>query len=169
MAVATYLPSSIYVGGASGNLTQTFYVANTNTNSAGALEGVGVAASLTSSTSPYSAVLQFNLATTSTGALTLRALALANASTGVAKFTVNDGVTAVSSGGIGATSLTAETQSSVTWTTSVGSNPDAIIETNVVLASSPTSNGILTVRLDFNSTGAWTLAQQSVWQFSVTQ
>src|SRR5215469_14401990 len=100
--MTTYTPSSIYVGGASGNLSPTFYVPNTNTNNAGALEGVGVVASLTSSTSPYSAVFQFNLATTSTAALVARVLSVANASTGVAKFTINDGATAPANN-IGAT------------------------------------------------------------------
>lgn len=166
MAVATYMPSSIYLGGASGNLSANFYIPNTNTNSAGALEGIGVVSSLASSTSPYSAVLQFNLGTTSTGALTLRALATSNASTGTAKFTVNDGLTAPGSN-IGATSLTAEAQSSVSWSTTSG--PDVLKETNITLATAATSNGILTCRIDFNSTGAWTLAQTSNWQFSITQ
>lgn len=163
MAVATYLPSSVYVGGASGTLYPAFYIPNTNTNSAGALEGVGVVASVTSSTNPYSAVLQFNLGTTSTGTLTLRALAMANATSGVAKWTPNDGKTAPGAN-IGATTLTAEGQQSTTW-----SSADVLMETNVALATAPSSNGILTVRVDFNSTGAWTLAAPSVWQFSITQ
>ncbi len=58
MAGGPILPSSIYVGGASGNLSPTFYVPATNTNTAGAIEGIGVIASL-GSDAP--AVLQFNL------------------------------------------------------------------------------------------------------------
>lgn len=160
-----YLPSSIYVGGASGNLFPTFYVPASNTNSAGQLEGIGVVGSLTSSTAPYSAVLQFNLASTSTGALTLRALAMTT-STAVqnALFTVNDGVTAPGSS-IAATSLTAETQATVAFNNS----SDKLVETKVALTTNPSTNGVLTIRLDFNSTGLWTLASQSVWQFSLTQ
>lgn len=158
-AVATYLPSSIYVGGASGNLTQTFYVPATNTSSGGGIEGVGVVASLAANAN---AVLQFNLGTTSTGTLSLRALAFANATSGAAKWATYDGVTAPGSN-IGATSLTSSALQTTTWTSA-----DVIMETNVGLASSPSSNGVLTVLVQFQTSG-WTLAQSSVWQFSVTQ
>ena len=83
MAGGPILPSSIYLGGASGNLSPTFYVPATNTNTAGAIEGVAVAASLAADAV---GVYQFNLPETlPTGTLKCRVLAWANASAGVAK------------------------------------------------------------------------------------
>ena len=58
MAGGPILPSSVYLGGASGNLFPNFYIPATNTNTAGALEGVGVVASLAADAP---AVLQFNM------------------------------------------------------------------------------------------------------------
>lgn len=158
MAGGPLLPSSVYVGGASGNLSPTFYVPATNTNNAGAIEGVGVVASLGSDSA---AVLQFNLPESiPTGTLKLRCLAWANATSGVAKLTVSDGQTAPASN-IGATTLTAETQLSQTWTTA-----DVIVENKITLTTAPTANEILTVLATFNTSG-WTLAATSVWQFSL--
>jgi hypothetical protein len=162
MAGGPLLPSSVYLNAASGSLYPYFYVPATNTNSAGALEGIGVVASLTSSTSPYSAVLQFNMPETiPTGTAKLRSLAMANATSGTAKYTPYDGVTSAGSN-IGATTLTSATQQSVTW-----SSADVLMETKSNLNSSPSANQILTTRIDFNSTGAFSLAAASVWQFSV--
>lgn len=158
MAGGPLLPSSIYVGGASGNLSPTFYVPATNTNNAGALEGVGVVASLLADAA---AVLQFNLPESiPSGTLKLRILAMANATAGVAKLTVSDGQTAAGSN-IGATTLTAETQLSQTWATA-----DILVENKITLTTVPVANDILTVLATFNATG-WTLAQASVWQFSL--
>ena len=58
MAGGPILPSSVYLGGASGNLFPNFYIPATNTNTAGALEGIGVVASLAADAP---AVLQFNM------------------------------------------------------------------------------------------------------------
>jgi hypothetical protein len=158
MAGGPILPSSVYLGGASGNLSPTFYIPATNTNTAGAIEGVGVVASL-GADAP--AVLQFNLPESiPTGVCKLRALAMANATSGVAKLTVSDGQTAAGSN-IGATTLTAETQVSQTWATA-----DILVENKVTLTTVPAANSILTVLATFNTTG-WTLAQASVWQFSI--
>lgn len=158
MSGGPILPSSVYLGGASGNLSPTFYVPATNTNAAGELEGVGVVASLASDAA---AILQFNMPETiPTGTLKLRCLAMANATAGVAKMTASDGVTSPGSN-IGATTLTADTQISQTWATA-----DVLVENKVTLASAPTANQILTVKITFNATG-WTLAAVSVWQFSV--
>lgn len=158
MAGGPLLPASIYVGGASGNLTLTNYVPATNTNNAGAIEGVGVIASLASDAS---AVLQFNLPESlPTGTAKLRCLAWANATSGVAKLTIADGQTAAGSN-IGATSLSTETQVSQTW-----SSADVIVENKVTLTTVPTANNILTALATFNTSG-WTLAQASVWQFSL--
>lgn len=160
MAGGPILPSSIYLGGASGNLSPTFYVPVTNTNNAGAIEGVGVIASL-GSFSDAPAVLQFNLPEViPSGVLKCRVLAWANATTGVAKLTLSDGQTAAGSN-IGTATLTADIQISQTWATA-----DIIVENKVILATSPTANSILTVLATFNASG-WTLAQTSVWQFSL--
>jgi|SRR5208337_4476856 len=158
MAGGPLLPSSIYLGAASGNLYPAYYQPNTNTNNAGWLEGVGVVASLGSDAS---AVLQFNMPETiPTGTLKLRCLAMANATSGVAKMTASDGVTSAGSN-IGATTLTSDTQVSQTWATA-----DILVENKVTLASAPSANQILTVNCKFQTSG-WTLAAASVWQFSV--
>jgi hypothetical protein len=161
MAGGPLLPSSIYVGGASGNLSVNFYIPATNTNTAGAIEGIAVVASL-GADAP--AVLQFNIPPTGaipTGTLKLRVLAWANATSGVAKLTVSDASTSPASN-IGTTTLTAETQLSQTWATA-----DIIVENKITLTSTaPTAGQILTCLCTFNTTG-WTLAQQSVWQFSL--
>jgi len=72
MAGGPMFPSSIYLGGASGNLSSTIFVPSTNTNAAGAIEGIGVIGSLGSDST---AVLQFNLPETiPTGTCKLRTL-----------------------------------------------------------------------------------------------
>lgn len=158
MSGGPLLPSSIYLGGASGNLTSFPYTPATNTNAAGQFEGIQVAASLPADAA---AVLQFNMPESiPTGTLKLRCLAMANATSGVAKLTVSDGATSAGSN-IGATTLTAETQLSQTWATA-----DILVENKITLTTAPTTNQILTVLATFNHTG-WTLAATSVWQFSV--
>ena len=158
MSGGPLLPSSMYLGGASGNLYPSFYVPATNTNSAGQIEGIGVVASLAADAA---AILQFNLPESiPSGTLKLRCLAWANATSGVAKLTISDGETAVGSN-IGATSLSSETQVSQTW-----SSADVIVENKVTLTTSPTANYILTVAATFNHS-SWTLAAASVWQFSL--
>src|SRR5689334_7033526 len=107
MSGGPIFPSSVYLGGASGNLFPAFYTPNTNTNSAGTIEGIGVVGSLGSDAS---AILQFNMPESiPSGTLKLRCLAMANASSGVAKLTVSDGATSAGSN-IGATALSSETQ-----------------------------------------------------------
>lgn len=158
MAGGPLLPSSIYVGGAVGNLSPTFYVPNTNTNTAGAIEGIGCVASL-ASTAP--GVLQFNLPESiPTGTAKLRTLAWANAAAGNAVIQITDGQTAVGSN-IGQAALGTAGTVSLTWTTA-----DVIMEQKVNLSTAPTANDILTVLLNFTSS-SWTLAATSVFQFSV--
>ena len=159
MAGGPILPSSVYLGGASGNLFPNFYIPATNTNTAGALEGVGVVASLAADAP---AVLQFNMPETiPSGTVKLRCLAMANATSGVAKVTFSDASTSAGSN-IGATTLTAETQLSQTWATA-----DILVENKITLtASAPTANQILTILATFNTT-SWTLAAVSTWQFSI--
>jgi hypothetical protein len=161
MAGGPLLPSSIYLGGASGNLSPQFYIPNTNTNGGGAIEGTAVIANLNAAAdSP--GVYQFNLPEVlPTGTLKLRVLAWANASAGIAKLTVKDGGTAPGSN-IGASTLTTETQLSQTWAT-----VDIIVENKITMTGGgQTANNIYTVVATWNATG-WTLAQQSVWQLSL--
>ncbi len=164
MAGGPLLPSSgPYLGGASGNLYPAFYIPATNTNAAGALEAVGVVASLAADAP---AVIQFNMPGAGlipTGTLKLRVLAWANATSGVAKLDIADGATSVGSN-IGATTLTTEAGSptiSQTWTTA-----DVIVENKVTLTTVPTAGQILTILATFR-TASWTLAAASVWQFSL--
>lgn len=158
MAGGPILPSSVYLGGASGNLSATFYIPATNTNAAGALEGIGVIASLGSDAA---AVMQFNMPESiPSGTLKLRCLAMANATSGVAKLTIKDKNVAASAS-LGTSTLNSETQLSQTWATA-----DILVENKITLTSSPNANDILTVLATFNTT-SWTLAAASVWQFSI--
>ena len=158
MAGGPILPSSVYLGGASGNLYPNFYIPATNTNGAGALEGIGVVASLGSDAT---AVLQFNMPEAiPSGTLKLRLLAMANATSGVAKLTVKD-KNAAAGASLGTTTLNSETQTSQTWATA-----DILVENKVTLTSTPSANDILTVAIVFN-TSSWTLAAASTWQASI--
>lgn len=158
MAGGPLLPSSLYLGGASGNLYPTFYIPSTNTNGAGAIEGIGVVASLAAEAS---AVLQFNMPESiPTGTLKLRVLSLANAATGTAKLTVSDKNVAAA-GQLGTSTLNAESQLSWAWTTA-----DILVENKITLTSTPVANDILTVLATFNHT-SWTLAAASAHQFSI--
>jgi hypothetical protein len=162
MAGGPIFPSSIYLGGASGNLSATFYISGAGTTPANsAIEGVGVIASLGADAA---AVLQFNMPEAiPVGTFKLRVLAWANATSGVAKLDIADGQTAPGSN-IASTTLTTEAGSptiSQTWTTA-----DVIVENKVALTTAPTVNSILTIVATFR-TASWTLAQASVWQFSL--
>jgi hypothetical protein len=158
MAGGPILPSSIYFGAASGLATPAFYTPATNTNTAGYLEGVGIVASLASD-APVT--LQFNAPEVfPTGTLKLRILAMANATSGVAKLTIKDGSTSAGSN-IGVTTLSTETQLSQTWATA-----DILVENKITLTDVPVTNDIITILATFN-TASWTLATASVWQFSL--
>jgi hypothetical protein len=158
MAGGPILPSSVYLGAASGNLYPAFYIPATNTNAAGALEGIGVVASLGSDAT---ATLQFNMPESiPTGTFKLRCLAMANATSGVAKLTVSDKNVAAGAS-LGTSTLNAETQLSQTWATA-----DILVENKITLTTTPSANDIVTVKAVFNST-SWTLAAASVWQFSL--
>jgi hypothetical protein len=153
------LPSSVYLGGASGNLSPQVYIPATNTNGGGAMEGIAVVASLGADAA---AVLQFNMPEAiPNGAIKLRCLAMSNATAGIAKLTIKDGSTSAGSN-IGVTTLTTETQLSQTWATA-----DILVENKISLtATAPVANQITTIVATFNTSG-WTLAAQSVWQFSL--
>jgi len=161
MAGGPLLPSSVYLGGASGNLSPTFFIPTTNTNTAGATEGIGLIGSL-GANAP--AVLQFNMPESiPTGTLKLRMLAMSTSVVGsqIVKLTVSDASTSPAAS-IGATTLTGESQSTVTFTAA-----DILIETKLTLtATAPTANQITTILVTFNNTGT-TLVAASVWQFSL--
>ena len=158
MSGGPVLPSSVYLGGASGNLYPSYYIPNTNTNNAGAIEGIGVVGSL-GSDAP--AVLQFNMPELiPVGTLKLRCLAMANATSGAAKVTVKDKNVAAG-GSLGTSALNSETQLSQTW-----ASADVLVENKVQLTSAPNGNEVLTVLVTFNTSG-WTLSAASVWQFSI--
>jgi hypothetical protein len=164
MAGGPLLPSSIYLGGASGNLSSTFYspggAATTITNQ-GSFEGIGVVGSLASQSN---AILQFNMPETiPTGVLKLRLLAMTNSTTGTAFWTTYDGATSVASS-IQATTLTAEAAQSINFAT-LGVQ-DVLNENKQALATSPTSNQILTVVIAFATT-TFTVTNTTVWQASI--
>src|SRR6516225_8102211 len=98
MAGGPLLPSSIYVGGASGSLTVFPYIGTTASGTGAqavysAMEGVQVVASLNAVGADALAELQFNVPPTGaipTGVLKLRLLAMSSASAGIAKLDIID-------------------------------------------------------------------------------
>jgi hypothetical protein len=100
--------------------------------------------------------------------LKLRAIALANATSGVAKFTVSDGVATPaaspgSSGNPSGVTLTSETQTTVTW---AASENDRYKEAKIPLTAAPAANDVVVVVVNFQTSG-WTLAQISLWKFDL--
>lgn len=98
------------------------------------------------------------------GTMKLRLLALANATSGAAKLTVSDGIAVPasspsSSGNPSAITLTAASQTTVTWSTSEN---DRYKEAKVTLSASPSGSEVLVVAIKFETTG-WTLAAVSTW------
>lgn len=152
--------SGPYTGGAGGNLFPFFY-AGSGGNAAPHDEGLGVAAAPLSADA--TAELRFMIPpTVPTGTMKLRMLALANATSGVAKVTVSDAI--ISAGNSpSAAVLTSEAQQTVTWGT--GDN-DKYKEVKLALTPTAVANGVLVMAITFNATG-WTLAQVSAWQFSI--
>jgi len=170
MAGGAILPSSIYVGGAGGNLAVSYYIPTANTNNAGAIEGIAAVASMPA---PSPAVLQFNLPVLiPSGICKLRALAWANAASGLAVVEISDGQTGPGSN-IGAATLTVEPGTPAiqqAWAGSAPATTDTMVENKIVMSTLPTSNFMYTVLANFtNSSGghSWTLAQASLWQFSL--
>jgi|SRR5579859_3240479 len=151
MAGGPIAPSSIYLGGASGNLFANFY-AGGGGNAAAHDEGIGVVASLGADAT---AELRFPVPpSVPAGTLKLRALLLANATSGTAKCTVKDATVAAPASPSAAT-LTGETQSSVTW---AAGGADKYQEVKTTLTASPSGNDVLVIAITFNTSG-WTLAQ----------
>lgn len=105
--------------------------------------------------------LRFKMPTTiPTGTFTFKAWALANASSGVAKYTLKWANVAAGSSPSGA-SLSSEAQQTVTWTA-----VDIYNESSFAPALTPTANNEIVADLVFNSTG-WTLTATSCWIVSV--
>lgn len=165
MAGGPIYPSSMYPADTAGRLFPNFY-AGAGGNAAAHDEGMGVKASLDADATWE---LRFPIPPTlPTGTLKLRLLALANATSGVAKVTVKDGVATpatspAAAGSPSAASLTSETQTTITW---AASENDRYKEAKITLTASPIGNDILVVALTFNTT-SWTLAQVSTWIASI--
>lgn len=156
MAGGPILPSSAYP--ATGGSTFPNFYAGGGTGGSPHDEGLGVAASLAADATWE---LRFLIPpTVPSGIAKLRLLALANATSGAAKVTVNDAVVAAGASP-SAASLTAETQATLTWTAA-----DVYVESKVTLTPTPSGNGIWVVNLVFNATG-WTLAAVSTWVASL--
>ncbi len=103
-----------------------------------------------------------------TGTLKLRILALANATSGAAKLTVSDGVATPAAspaacGNPSAVTLTAESQTTITWTTSEN---DRYKESKVTLTAAPVASDVLVVAVKFQTT-SWTLAVVSTYIFTI--
>lgn len=148
--IASYPP---YTSDTVGNAFPNFYTGGGG-NAAPTDYGLGIAASLSADVAWQ---LRFPMPPTiPTGTLKLRVLSLANASTGAAKFTVSDATVAAGASPSAAT-LTAETQSTVTWG---AGDADKYKETKVPLTATPAGNDTLVVALTFNHTG-FTLAAVS--------
>jgi hypothetical protein len=159
MAGGPIYPSSAFPADSSGRLFPNFY-AGGGGNAAPRDEGLGVKASLDADATWE---LRFPMPPSiPTGTLKLRLLALANATSGVAKVTVKDGRCPAGSSPSAAT-LTSETQSSITWTAADVYNEVKVSLTGV---GSLAGNDMLVVALTFNTT-SWTLAQVSTWLASI--
>jgi hypothetical protein len=155
MAGGPITPSSTYPADASGRLFPNFYSGGGG-NAAPHDEGLGVKASLDSDATWE---LRFPMPPAiPTGTLKLRLLALANATSGVAKVTIKDANVAAGSSP-SAAGLTSETQVSLTWSSG---QADKYQESKTALSSSPNGNDMLVVALTFNTSG-WTLAAVSTW------
>lgn len=154
-----YPSSGPYITDTAGRAFPNWYT-GAGGNAAATEEGIGVKASLDADTTvqyrfPVPPALP-------TGTLKLRALFLANATSGTIKYTVKDGTcpAATSPSGV---SLTSETQSSLTW--AAGDN-DKYKEVKTTLTASPAANDMLVVAVTFQTT-SWTLAQVLTGLFSI--
>jgi hypothetical protein len=143
------LPASTYTTDTAGNLFPYIYTGSGG-NVAVHDAGWGVAASLAAS--PV-LELRFQMPPSipSSGTFKLVSYCLANATSGVAKYTPSDAMVAAGSSPSAAT-LTADTQVSQTW-----SAADVYVVNKTTLSATPTADGVSVVGVTFNATG-WTLA-----------
>ncbi|QEH36488.1 hypothetical protein OJF2_50720 [Aquisphaera giovannonii] len=142
-------PASYYTTDTAGNLYPGVYTGsggNASAHEAGWTIPASLAANATLE-------LRFQMPSTIPGGtFKLVSYCLANASTGTAKYTVSDANVAAGASP-SAASLTAETQTSITWAAA-----DQYVVTKTALTSTPTADGVSVVAVTFNTTG-WTLAQ----------
>ena len=152
-------PVSFYTADTAGNLFPYVYT-GAGGNASPSEAGWGVAASLATDVA-LQVRFQMPPAIPSTGTFKLISYCLANATTGVAKYTVSDANVAAGSSPSAAT-LSAETQVSNTWTAA-----DLYVVSKTALTSVPTADGVSTVAITFNHTG-WTLASIMSCRFTET-
>jgi hypothetical protein len=165
MAGGPIYPSSVYHADTAGRTFPNYY-AGAGGNAAAHDLGIGVKASLDAD-----ATVEFRFPlppALPTGTLKLRILALANATSGVAKLTVSDGTAtpAASPGSAGnpsAVTLAGESQTTITW---AASENDRYKDSKVTLATVPAANDVLVVAVKFQSSG-WTLAQVATFLLSL--
>lgn len=154
MAGGPIAPSSVYLGGASGNLFPNFY-AGGGGNASAHDEGIGVVASLGSDAT---AELRFPIPPSiPSGTLKLMMRAI-GAGANTAKLTVSDNACGSGTSPSGLT-LSAEAQSSITFTSA-----DQYLDTKVTLTTSPSANQSLVVAVKFQTTG-WTVSVVTTWLF----
>jgi hypothetical protein len=154
---AVIQPSSYYTTDTAGNLFPNVYAGgggNASTHDA----GWGVAASLGSD---VTLELRFQMpAAIPTGTFKLVTYCLANASSGVVKYTISDADVANGASPSAAT-LTGETQTSITWAA-----VDQYVVTKTPLThSTPAANDVSIVAIKFQTSG-WTLAQIMTCSFT---
>jgi len=159
MAGGPVTASSVYLGGGSGNIFPNFY-AGGGGNASAHDEGIGVVASLGSDAT---AELRFPIPpTVPSGTMKLRCLALANATSGAAKFTPKD-INVAAAASPSAATLTSEAQQTITW--AVG-DADKYKEVKLALTPTPAGNDMLVMAVTFNTSG-WTLAQVGTFIFTL--
>jgi hypothetical protein len=155
------LPSSAYTADTAGNLFPYIYSGGGG-NASAHDAGWGVAASLGSD---VTLELRFQMppAIPGSGTFKLVSYCLANATSGVAKYTPSDAMVAAAASPSAAT-LTADTQVSNTW-----SAADQYVVSKTTLSGAPAADNVSVVAVAFNHTG-WTLAQimscrwEEVWE-----
>lgn len=157
MAGGPISPSSVYLGGASGNLFPNFY-AGSGGNASAHDEGIGVVASLAVDAT---AELRFPMPSSiPTGTLKLMMREI-GAGSGTCKITVSDA--AVSSGSSpSAATLAAETQSVISPISG-----DQYLDTKVTLTTSPAANQGLVVAVKFQGSVTTYPAFVTTWLFWV--
>jgi hypothetical protein len=151
--VAMVTPASYYTSDTAGNLFPAVYSGGGG-NAAPHDAGWGVVASLAAS--PVLEMrFQMPPSIPSSGTFKLVSYCLANASSGVMKYTPSDANVAAGSSPSAAT-LTGDTQVSQTW-----SAADVYVVNKTTLSATPTADGVSVVAVTFNASG-WTLAASPV-------
>lgn len=144
------LPSSVYTADVAGNLYPNIYT-GAGGNASASESGWAVPASLGSNVTLQ---MRFPMPSSipSSGTFKLVSYCLANATTGIVKYTVQDANVASGSSPSAAT-LNSETQTSITW-----SAADVYVVTKTALTETPTADSNSVIAVTFDASG-WTLAQ----------